>query len=65
MPAVRLIGIGVAGLSDAKAEHIQADLFAADASDRSLQVDALTDAVNTRFGPSTLQRGRSKTRNTE
>jgi len=63
-PAIRLIGIGVAGLSDAQALQIQADLFTA-ASEKSLQVDALTDAINMRFGPSTLQRGRSKTRNTE
>jgi len=63
-PAIRLIGIGVAGLTDAQARQIQADLFTT-ASEKSLQVDALTDAINMRFGPSTLQRGRSKTRNTE
>jgi len=63
-PAIRLIGIGVAGLADANLQPAQADLFSA-ASGKKRTVDALTDEVNARFGPSTLQRGRSKTRNTE
>jgi len=63
-PAIRLIGMGVAGLQSPNEQMHQADLFA-QASPRQAQVDALTDQINARFGPSALQRGRSKTRITE
>ena len=63
-PAIRLIGMGMAGLQGAQADMQQQDLFTP-ANPRQAQVDALTDEVNARFGPSTLQRGRSKTRTTE
>jgi len=63
-PAIRLIGMGVSGLQDSREQMIQADLFVP-ATPKQSQVDALTDRINTRFGPRTLQRGRSKTRITE
>jgi DNA polymerase-4 len=63
-PAIRLIGMGVAGLAQHDEEMIQADLFQR-ATPQKTKVDALTDEINARFGPSTLQRGRSKTRITE
>lgn len=63
-PAIRLIGMGVAGLQQQHEHMIQADLFT-QAPPRQAKVDALTDQINARFGPSTLQRGRSKTRSTE
>lgn len=63
-PAIRLIGMGVAGLQPHGEQMQQADLFA-QTSPRQAQVDALTDQINARFGPSALQRGRSKTRITE
>lgn len=63
-PAIRLIGMGVSGLQNSREQMIQADLFVP-ATPKQTQVDALTDRINTRFGPRTLQRGRSKTRITE
>jgi DNA polymerase-4 len=63
-PAIRLIGMGVAGLQHSGEQMVQADLFQ-QVAPKQAQVDALTDQINARFGPSTLQRGRSKTRNTE
>jgi DNA polymerase-4 len=63
-PAIRLIGMGVTGLQNSSEQLLQEDLFK-QASPKQAQVDALTDRINTRFGPSTLQRGRSKTRTTE
>lgn len=63
-PAIRLIGMGVAGLQQGDQQMLQADLFA-QTSPKQAQVDALTDQINARFGPSTVQRGRSKTRITE
>ena len=63
-PAIRLIGMGVSGLHNGEAPMQQADLFAQTTSGKT-KVDALTDQINARFGPSTLQRGRSKTRITE
>lgn len=63
-PPLRLVGMGVAGLQADGAQQVQTDLFANSAG-RQAQVDALADKINARFGPSTLQRGRSKTRITE
>lgn len=63
-PAIRLIGMGVAGLQQHGEQMQQADLFQ-QTSPRQAQVDTLTDQINARFGPNTLQRGRSKTRITE
>lgn len=63
-PALRLVGMGLAGLEQEGRQQAQADLFAPQQAKRA-QVDALTDEINARFGPSTLQRGRSKTRTTE
>ena len=63
-PAIRLIGMGVTGLQNSGEQMIQDDLFA-QTTPKQAQVDALTDRINSRFGPSTLQRGRSKTRTTE
>lgn len=63
-PPVRLVGMGVAGLQREGEQQVQADLFAPQAAGRA-QVDALTDEINARFGPSTVQRGRSKSRMTE
>ncbi|MEJ2361983.1 MAG: DNA polymerase IV [Gammaproteobacteria bacterium] len=63
-PAIRLIGMGVSGLCRDGENMIQTDLFA-QATPKRAQVDALTDQINARFGPSTVQRGRSKTRITE
>jgi DNA polymerase-4 len=63
-PALRLIGMGVSGLHMSGEQMLQADLFQP-LSQQQSEVDALTDRINARFGPSTLQRGRSKTRTTE
>ncbi|MBI1422610.1 MAG: DNA polymerase IV [Gammaproteobacteria bacterium] len=63
-PAIRLIGMGVSGLQGNDTHMQQADLFAQTAPGKT-KVDTLTDQINARFGPSTLQRGRSKTRITE
>lgn len=63
-PAIRLIGMGMAGLQDPNTEMQQQDLFSP-VNPKQAQVDALTDQINARFGPSTVQRGRSKTRTTE
>jgi DNA polymerase-4 len=64
-PAIRLIGMGVTGLAHPEEQHmVQADLFTP-ATPQKTKVDTLTDEINARFGPSTLQRGRSKTRMTE
>ncbi len=63
-PAIRLIGMGVSGLQQHGEQMQQADLFQ-QTSPKQEQVDTLTDQINARFGPNTLQRGRSKTRITE
>lgn len=60
-PAIRLIGMGVAGLAPHDEHMVQADLFQ-QTTQKQTQVDVVTDQINARFGPSTLQRGRSKTR---
>lgn len=63
-PALRLLGMGVSGLQDAQQQVQQGDLFAQRAQ-LGAQLDQLADSINERFGPRTLQRGRSKQHNTE
>lgn len=63
-PPLRLIGMGVSGLQDGTAQVMQGELFG-QAKRQATQLDQLTDSINERFGPRTLQRGRSKHRITE
>ena len=63
-PALRLLGMGVSGLQDERDQPAQADLFAP-ARQQDGKLDQLADCINERFGPRTLQRGRSKQHNTE
>ena len=59
---LRLIGMGVSGLNNLHASMQQGDLFM---NESTAKIDKLADSINARFGPSTLQRGRSKTRGME
>ena len=59
---IRLIGMGVSGLDQLQAGMQQGDLFM---NASAAKIDQLADSINSRFGPSTLQRGRSKTRGME
>lgn len=59
---IRLIGMGVSGLNDLYESMQQGDLFM---NESATKIDQLADSINSRFGPSTLQRGRSKTRGME
>ncbi len=59
---VRLIGMGVSGLVRLDNQMLQGDLFV---NESVVKIDKLADSINTRFGPNTLQRGRSKNRNLE
>ena len=63
-PALRLIGMGVSGLTDGDEQAVQGDLFDQRAQ-QGTKLDQLADRINERFGPSTLQRGRSKQRISE
>jgi len=63
-PALRLLGMGVSGLQGERNQPAQADLFAP-ARQQDGKLDQLTDRINERFGPHTLQRGRSKQHSTE
>ena len=56
---VRLIGMGVSGLHQQGEAIEQGDLFEQPADTR---IDQLADNINARFGKSTLQRGRTKTK---
>ena len=73
--AIRLIGFGVSGLVQQSEimrekqdgsdtfEHMQADLFSTDKSDKNdskkqKNIDEITDKVNQRFGKKTVRRGR-------
>lgn len=59
---IRLIGMGVSGLTHHDDQMQQGDLFV---NESVVKIDKLADSINTRFGPNTLQRGRSKNRNLE
>ena len=59
---IRLIGMGVSGLVSLDNQMLQGDLFV---NESVVKIDKLADSINTRFGPNTLQRGRSKNRNLE
>lgn len=59
---IRLIGMGVSGLNALHESMQQGDLFM---NESTTKIDQLADSINSRFGPSTLQRGRSKTRGME
>jgi len=59
---VRLIGMGVSGLSHPDGSMQQGDLFQ---KESVVKIDKLADSINSRFGPNTLQRGRSKHRDME
>ena len=63
-PALRLLGMGVSGLQGERDQPSQADLFAP-VRQQDGKLDQLTDRINERFAPRTLQRGRSKQRITE
>jgi DNA polymerase-4 len=58
--AVRLIGMGVQDLVEPAARpHIQGDLFAEPQRGRQREIDRLADAIQSRFGPAGIRRGRS------
>jgi DNA polymerase-4 len=59
---IRLIGMGVSGLSHLDQQMQQGDLFVKESIEK---IDEVADTINSRFGPNTLQRGRSKNRNLE
>jgi len=59
---VRLIGMGVSALSHSGEHMQQGDLFL---NESIVKIDRLADSINSRFGPNTVQRGRSKNRNLE
>ena len=63
-PALRLLGMGVSGLQNEQVQQAQGDLFTPPRQQDG-KLDQLTDRINERFGPRTLQRGRSKQRITE
>jgi DNA polymerase-4 len=54
LPPVRLLGIGVSGIEDAQFE--QAQLFDEESRINQEKVDAVIDAVNDRYGSTTLRR---------
>jgi len=54
--------MGVSGLNALHESMQQGDLFM---NESTTKIDQLADSINSRFGPSTLQRGRSKTRGME
>lgn len=57
-PAIRLIGMGVSGLQSGMEQARQTDMFKP-LDPKHNRLDALTDNINERFGPSTLHRGRT------
>ena len=56
---IRLLGMGVSGITSRNENMQQGDLFA---SPSTFKIDRLADTINTRFGAGTLHRGRSKNR---
>ena len=58
--SIRLIGMGVSGLLCHDQVIEQGDLFVTPSHSK---IDRITDDINARFGATTVQRGRSKSRN--
>lgn len=55
--AIRLLGMGVSGLSRKTAVARQADLFADPAQEKQQEIDHLADKIRRRFGMHSLRRG--------
>ncbi len=58
--SVRLVGVGVSGLSDqAERSQVQTDMFAQPQDTRQTQLDEVADAIKSRFGSNGIRRGTS------
>ena len=55
LPPVRLLGMGVAGLT--QTAEVQGDLFEGQTTDRQRRVDGVADRIRARFGAASLRRG--------